>query len=190
MSLRSCIALIAALLITLVAAVTTVVETLASRQAVLEQVRVGGNSIATSLASTAAFAAEVPRQVEDEMGKQMRTQASLLASLVSIGEEAGVSNKTIRDQLKPIADAAGIELLATDSSGRTVIYTNDAEDFTFSPDPTEQPQASAFYRLLEGKTQSVIQKAQQRETDDKIFKYVGVGGIDKPRIVQVGMEAS
>ena len=190
MSLRSRIALIAALLITLVAAVTTVVETLASRQAVLEQVRVGGNSIATSLASTAAFAAEVPRQVEDEMGKQMRTQASLLASLVSIGEEAGVSNKTIRDQLKPIADAAGIELLATDSSGRTVIYTNDAEDFTFSPDPTEQPQASAFYRLLEGKTQSVIQKAQQRETDDKIFKYVGVAGIDKPRIVQVGMEAS
>ena len=65
MSLRSRIALIAALLITLVAAVTTVVETLASRQAVLEQVRVGGNSIATSLASTAAFAAEVPRQVED-----------------------------------------------------------------------------------------------------------------------------
>ena len=143
MSLRSRIALIAALLITLVAAVTTVVETLASRQAVLEQVRVGGNSIATSLASAAAFAAEVPRQVEDEMGKQMRTQASLLASLVAIGEAAGISNEAIRERLKPIAKAAGIELLATDSTGQTVVYTADAKDFTFSPDPTEQPQASA-----------------------------------------------
>ena len=190
MSLRSRIALIAALLITLVAAVTTVVETLASRQAVLEQVRVGGNSIATSLASAAAFAAEVPRQVEDEMGKQMRTQASLLASLVAIGEAAGISNEAICEQLNPIADAAGIELLATDSTGQTVIYTADAKDFTFSPDPTEQPQASAFYPLLKGETQSVIQEAQKRETDEKIFKYVGVGGIDKPRIVQVGMEAS
>ena len=190
MSLRSRIALIAALLITLVAAVTTVVETLASRQAVLEQVRVGGNSIATSLASAAAFAAEVPRQVEDEMGKQMRTQASLLASLVAIGEAAGISNEAICEQLNPIADAAGIELLATDSTGQTVIYTADAKDFTFSPDPTKQPQASAFYPLLKGETESVVQEAQKRETDEKIFKYVGVGGIDKPRIVQVGMEAS
>ena len=60
MSLRSRIALIAALLITLVAAVTTVVETLASRQAVLEQVRVGGNSIATSLGQCSGLCRRSP----------------------------------------------------------------------------------------------------------------------------------
>jgi methyl-accepting chemotaxis protein WspA len=36
----------------------------------------------------------------------------------------------------------------------------------------------------------VIQDARKREVDDRIFKYVGVGGADKPRIVQVGTEAT
>jgi hypothetical protein len=35
----------------------------------------------------------------------------------------------------------------------------------------------------------VIQEARQREVDDRVFKYVGVAGIDKPRIVQVGVSA-
>ena len=33
----------------------------------------------------------------------------------------------------------------------------------------------------------MIQDAQKREVDDQIFKYVGVAGVDKPRIVQVGV---
>jgi hypothetical protein len=33
----------------------------------------------------------------------------------------------------------------------------------------------------------VIQEARKREIDDKVFKYVGVAGVDKPRIVQVGV---
>ena len=36
----------------------------------------------------------------------------------------------------------------------------------------------------------VIQKAQKREIDDQIYKYVGVGGIDVPRIVQIGIAAA
>ena len=37
--------------------------------------------------------------------------------------------------------------------------------------------------------QTVIQEARKREIDDRIFKYVGVAGVDKPRIVQVGVGA-
>jgi HAMP domain-containing protein len=33
-------------------------------------------------------------------------------------------------------------------------------------------------------------KARQREVDTQIFKYVGVAGVDKPRIVQVGYHAT
>jgi len=35
----------------------------------------------------------------------------------------------------------------------------------------------------------VIQGARPRELDGKEFKYVGVAGVDKPRIVQVGAGA-
>ena len=57
----------------------------------------------------------------------------------------------------------------------------------FDPDPARQPQASAFWPLLEGGSEVVIQDARKREVDDRVFKYVGVAGVDKPRIVQVGV---
>lgn len=191
MSLRSRIATIVALIVTAVAVATTIAQSLAGREAVLEQVRLGGNGIAESLARAAAFAAEVPRQVEEEMGRQMKTQAELVAHLVALGESGNGSTTTISGHLKEVAKAAGIEILATDSAGRAIIYTNETDDiFVFSPDPTKQPQAHAFYKLLDGKTDHVTQQAQKREIDDKVFKYVGVGGVDRPRIVQVGMEAT
>jgi hypothetical protein len=36
----------------------------------------------------------------------------------------------------------------------------------------------------------VIQGAHKREIDNQIFKYVGVAGVDKHRIVQVGVAAA
>ena len=56
----------------------------------------------------------------------------------------------------------------------------------FSPDAAKQPQASAFRPLLNGSKAIVIQSAHKREIDI-IFKYVGVAGVDKHRIVQVGV---
>jgi adenylate cyclase len=37
--------------------------------------------------------------------------------------------------------------------------------------------------LLESNKNIVIQGARKREIDNQVFKYVGVGGIDKARIV-------
>jgi HAMP domain-containing protein len=62
-------------------------------------------------------------------------------------------------------------------------------DFTFSPDPKKQPQAHIFWPLLTGERRTVVQEARQREVDTQVFKYAGVAGIDKPRIVQVGYQA-
>jgi adenylate cyclase len=50
--------------------------------------------------------------------------------------------------------------------------------------------ASAFWPLLTGAKTVVIQNARKREIDNQIFKYVGVAGVDKPRIVQVGVAAA
>jgi hypothetical protein len=88
--------------------------------------------------------------------------------------------------LKNIAEKTGIqEFWITDSSGHAYL-TNTGVDFTFSPDPAKQPQASAFWPLIAGSKEVVIQNARRREIDDRVFKYVGVAGIDKPRIVQIG----
>jgi len=68
--------------------------------------------------------------------------------------------------------------------------TNTGIDFTFSSDAKKQPQASAFWPLIAGAQKVVIQNARKREIDNKIFKFVGVAGVDKPRIVQVGVSAA
>jgi hypothetical protein len=91
--------------------------------------------------------------------------------------------------LNEIAKKSAIqEFWITDSSGH-VYLTNTGVDFTFTPDAAKQPQASAFWPLIDGSKKIVIQKARRREIDSKIFKYVGVAGVDKPRIVQVGVAA-
>jgi methyl-accepting chemotaxis protein len=64
-------------------------------------------------------------------------------------------------------------------------------DFTFSPDASAQPQASEFWPLLTAKNPtSVVQALKPREVDGRAFKYVGVNGVDRPRIVQVGMDGA
>jgi hypothetical protein len=92
--------------------------------------------------------------------------------------------------LKGIAAKSAVEeFWITDSAGHAYL-TNTGIDFTFSPDAVKQPQASAFWPLITGGQAIVIQRARKREIDDKIFKYVGVAGVDKPRIVQVGVGAA
>ena len=190
MSLRSRIALIATLLVLAAIAVNTLLQTFAARSAVLQQARDGGDSIAEALARAAAFAEEVPIQVEEEIGRQMQAQAILVAELVAIAEKAGLSADALKARLRDVEQRSVIdEIFATNPEGRITIQSGDI-DFTFSPDPAKQPQAHAFHRLLAGDVPVVVQDARKREIDSRVFKYVGVGGIDKPRIVQVGMEAT
>jgi hypothetical protein len=94
---------------------------------------------------------------------------------------------SINAVLKEIAAKSAIqEFWITDSAGHAYL-TNTGIDFTFSPDAAKQPQASEFWPLITGSETIVIQRARKREIDDNIFKYVGVAGVDKPRIIQVGV---
>ena len=190
MSLRSRIALIAAVLVVAAVLVNTLLQTFAARRAVLQQTRDSGNSIAETLARTVAFAEDVPRQVEDEIGHQMLTQARLVAQFVAAAEKAGWPPDEITARLQGVGRLGDLEFLATDPQGRAYLHTNSGPDtFVFSPDAARQPQAHVFWRLLGDDAAGVVQESRKREIDDRIFKYVGVGGADKPRIVQVGMEA-
>ena len=121
------------------------------------------------------------------ISRHMVGQAMLAAQYVALAEKAGMTPPQINAVLKTIAEASAIEeFWITDPAGRAYL-TNTGIDFTFSPDPGKQAQASAFWALIDGQKKVVVQEARKREIDDRIFKYVGVAGVDKPRIVQVGV---
>jgi P2-related tail formation protein len=127
---------------------------------------------------------------EVKIARHMVGEAMLAAQFVAVAEKNGMTASAINAVLKDIGDNSAIqEFWITDSSGHAYL-TNTGIDFTFSADPAKQPQASAFWPLITGAKKVVIQAARKREIDNQIFKYVGVAGIDKPRIVQVGVSAA
>jgi hypothetical protein len=148
-------------------------------------------SMTLAVVGCASLAGQTARAAACEgiIGRHMVGQALLAANLVAVSEKAGMPPSEINSILKNVAERSAIEeFWITDSSGHAYL-TNTGIDFTFSPDPARQPQASAFWPLLEGRETVVVQEARKREIDDRVFKYVGVSGVDKPRIVQVGVSA-
>jgi hypothetical protein len=124
---------------------------------------------------------------DEVIARHMLGQAMLAAHFVAQAEKGGMTTHEINAVLKDITESSAIEeFWITDGSGRAYL-TNTGVDFTFSPDPAKQPQASAFWPLIDGRKKIVVQESRKREIDDRIFKYVGVAGVDKRRIVQVGV---
>jgi hypothetical protein len=126
-------------------------------------------------------------ECDDLIARHMIGQAMLAAQFVAVAEKAGMTPAQINSVLNTVTGSSAIEeFWITDSAGHAYL-TNTGIDFTFSPDPGKQPQASAFWALLDGRDKIVVQETRKRELDDRVFKYVGVAGVDKPRIVQVGI---
>jgi hypothetical protein len=126
---------------------------------------------------------------ENLVARHMVGEALLAAHFVAAAERSGMGHDEINAVLRNVADRSAIgEFWITDSKGHAYLTSTNI-DFTFDPDPAKQPQASAFWPLIEGKKGIVVQEARKREVDDQVFKYVAVAGIDKPRIVQVGVSA-
>lgn len=162
-----------------------------ARQAILAQQEQDGLLIARLLARTASIVDEFPQEMEDAIGDQMVVEATIAAHMVAIAEQAGLSPDEINAHLVAITETTVLsEFWITDSWGHAYLHNLAGVDFTFSPDAQEQPQASVFWPLITGAKKVVIQEARQREIDIEIFKYVGVAGIDQPRIVQVGYNAA
>ena len=128
-------------------------------------------------------------ECEDIIARHMVSEALLAAHLVALAEKMGMRPTELNAILKSIAEKSAVqEFWITDSLGHAYL-TNTGVDFTFTPDSAKQPQASAFWPLISGGKEIIIQAARKRELDDRVFKYVGVAGVDKPRIVQLGVSA-
>jgi two-component system, sensor histidine kinase and response regulator len=135
--------------------------------------------------------------VEEAIGDQMMLQARIAAHLVAIAEqkrERGMLPTEINRYLQDIVRFAReqrnfeYEFWITDGAGNAYLRT-EPQEFTFKSD---QPQAGVFLDLLNGESghrDVIIQESQKREIDPSVYKYVGVSGVDQPRIVQVGYKA-
>ena len=152
------------------------------------KLRLLGSIICIFFTLLAAASPSHAASCEDTIARHMVGEVA--AQFVAAAERNGMTPVGINAILKEIADKSAIqEFWITDTAGHAYL-TNTGIDFTFSSDAAKQPQASAFWPLLTGAKQVVIQNARKREIDNKIFKFVGVAGVDKPRIVQVGVSAA
>ena len=138
--------------------------------------------------------ANVARTLDATLDPQMIAQARIAAHLVTAAEAAeyappriirileGIVGETVLDEFW-ITDETAFSYLTNVRDERGALVP-----FGFDPDPAVQPQASKFYVLLDGVDDGdvITQPAQVREIDNEVYKYVGVGGVDKQRIVQVG----
>jgi PAS domain S-box-containing protein len=150
--------------------------------------------VATAVITSFVVHRSTQHFVEDAVGDQMVMEAEIVAHLVAIAEQKrpqGMTPEEINRHLKAITRFAkehkkyDYEFWVTDGAGKVYIGSEGVE-FTFKAD---QPQAGVFLRLLDGgrdHADFVVQESRKREIDSFVFKYVGVSGVDSPRIVQVG----
>ena len=131
------------------------------------------------------------RYAEDneDVDGHMIASAKLTAHFVAAAIAAGMTTDEINAVLAEVADESAIaEFWVTDAEGN-VVYTNNTEvEFKFSTDPDGDTQVAPFAHLLTGDETVVVQGMQPREADGRMFRYVGVAGVDQARIVQVGVE--
>ena len=161
-----------------------------SQQTVLSQARQDGQLLASVLGQSIAVSRGVEHAVGRMISVDLVSSANIVAHYVALAEQCRLSSSDITQRLRALVTPDHLaEIWVTDSLGKAYLHTEPGIDFTFSPDPVKQPQASAFWPLLAARQpMSVVQELKPREVDGRPFKYVGVSGVDKPRIVQVGMD--
>ena len=173
--------------VTAATAITSGALYLTARQGLLQQADDDADVLASVLSHMGTLSQTFDRTADELISNDQTSSAMLLAEYVALAERARQTpSQTTRILKRLLAMAPDTEVWITDSNGRTFLHPNSDQPFIFSPDPKRQPQASEFWPLLTGEKQVVNQPMQPRELDGKLFKYVGVAGVDKPRIVQVG----
>lgn len=148
-------------------------------------------AIAEMLDAGSLYARWLPRRAEELVGSQMLVQAALAAHFVDVAENrASMGPEEIRARLKDVAQRTAVdEFWITDEAGAAYLRNRVDIDFTFPDAPTARDQGHVFRRLLESRDGQLVQDAMPRELDGEVFKYAGVSGLDRPRIVQVGYKA-
>lgn len=189
MNLRTRILTLTSSLIASVVLLTAAVLAWNARESLLAEQQSNGEVVARMLARAGFIVSRLPDQVELGIGDRLVVEATLTAQFVAAAEAAGWSPEEINQHLKEISASSTLgEIRVTDEQGRVYLSNlDDALGSTFTRGSAD-PRFSMFVQLLGGSNRVVILPAQARD-DGKFYKYVGISGIDKNRIVQIGYNA-
>ena len=156
--------------------------------------RQSGENITRLTHSHISHALKLPEMARRQVTEQMVVQAFITAELVAIAENgAGLGPDEISSRLRNVIARSeeyhGSPLIEefwiAGQDGYAYIHTEDAQ-FQFRASQDDDDQAADFLPLLEG-APPIVQHVRERQLDGQRYIYVGVAGVDKPRIVQVGM---
>ncbi len=137
------------------------------------------------------FVGAEEKSADSIVSDHMVAEAMLTAHFIAAALKAGMSTDDINGVLAKVAEQTVIsEFWISDETGRIVFSNIQGSAFAFPTDPEAGTQAAPFAGLLSGGKAVVVQGLEPRELDATPFKYVGVAGIDQPRIVQVGVSGA
>ena len=145
-------------------------------------------AVALGLCLSLGAGVEKARSMDDTVSKHMIDEATLTAHFIAAALKAGMSKTEINAVLAKVAKESVIsEFWISDAKGRIEFTNIPGANFKFPTDVKAKSQAALFAALLSGAKKVVVQGVQPRELDAAPFRYVGVAGVDGPRIVQVGV---
>ncbi len=161
------------------------------QQSAFAEYRSRATSLTEIFSLVGQYTVEVAESTDAIIGKQMVAQAMLASHMVDVAENrAEMSSEEIAQRLMDITERSVVdEFWITDEKGYAYLRTQEDVEFTFGRTGLRESQSEPFMELLETQSGQVEQRAMPREYDGRVFKYAGVSGLDRPRIVQVGYEA-
>lgn len=145
------------------------------------------------------YGLRLPERAMAVAGSQMIVSALITAELIPLAEnDAKMTPDEIGALLKRVMDRSveynGTPLIEefwiTDESGRAYIRTEKGVEFSFPPEGTPGSQSAPFSALLKPDAKPIFQSLRARDYDGRSFSYAAVPGVDKPRIVQLGVSAA
>lgn len=140
MTLQTRILLLVSLLLVLAVTITSGVLSWSARHSILVEAERQAESVARLLAYSAAFARDVPDEVEELVSEQMLAEATITAHFVAAAESGGIDKAEILRVLKKIVEATSLdEIIVTDETGYAYLNTVPGVDFTFFPTHRRAP---------------------------------------------------
>lgn len=160
-----------------------------AKRTALQQASQDGQILANVLLRTIEVSQTLEVGTEEMAAKHLIVSARILSNYVAVAESCKIPATTINDRLRNMVnpDLLG-EVLISDQLGKTTFSNLPEDRLKNQIDPLKDHEAEAFWPLLKAsKDMSITQPLKRRNRDGRLFKYVGVPGVDRPRIVQVSM---